>query len=41
MFVKRIEYQVQRHNYFPLLDPLVISYSSTWEDNSQELREDS
>jgi outer membrane protein len=31
LFLKRIEAGVEKHNYFPLLDPLSMSYLSTWQ----------
>ncbi|MDQ7778357.1 MAG: TolC family protein [Planctomycetota bacterium] len=33
LFVRHIDVEVEKHNYFPLLDPLSMSYQSAWANN--------
>lgn len=38
VFVKKIDAELEQHNYFPLLDPLTMSYTSQWKNNDARLQ---
>ncbi len=40
VFMQKIDTEVEQHNYFPLLDPLTMSYTSKWNNNGTKLQTD-
>ncbi len=40
VLAKKVDTEVERHNYFPLLDPFTMSYLSKWDNNGTKLQTD-